>query len=213
MTINSNNPAETDLSAQTDLADSTSLANTYFLLARLWNHEVDLSTLQQLMSGPVADAYQQTSGWLPIDTEVDEALVDSLAIEYCQCFLGPKGHLPPHQSVVAVSRFQGDCCDSIKEYAKLIDPPDLFGEHQQRMVDHAAVLLTMMGKLHLDLQASINAGDEEAHLAIDGTRVEFFQQHVWWLTEYCSKAGSRTASAFYGGVFSVTQALLTSELS
>ena len=213
MTIDSNNPAEFSLSAEAGSPDSALLANVYFLLARLWNHEVDISTLRQLMSDQVADAYRQSGGWLPMDSEVDETLIESLAIEYCQCFLGPKGHLPPHQSVVAVSRFQGDCCDSIKEYAKLIDAPDLFGEHQQRMVDHAAVLLTMMGKLHVDLQSSIDVGDEEAYRAIEGTRVEFFQRHVFWLIEYCSKARSRTQSPFYGGLFSVTGSILKSKPS
>ena len=207
MTIDSTKPIESDL------PDSTLLANVYFLLARLWNHEVDACALRELMSAPTADAYQQAGGWLPEDLEIDQSLIESLAIEYCQCFLGPKGHLPPHQSVVAVSRFQGDCCDSIKEYAKLIDPPDLFGDHQQRMVDHAAVLLTMMGKLHVDLQAAINAGDQVAYRAIDGTRVEFFQRHVLWLIEYCLKAASRTQSEFFGGLFAVTQSFLGSEPS
>lgn len=207
MTIDSNTPTETSL------ADSAKLANVYFLLARLWNHEVDADALRELMSAPIATAYQQAGGWLPASAEVDQAVIDSLAIEYCQCFLGPKGHLPPHQSVVAVSRFQGDCCDSIKEYAKLIDTPDLFGEHQQRMVDHAAVLLTMLGKLHVDLQASIDAGDEEAYQAIDRTRAEFFQRHIFWLTEYCSKAASRTQSDFFGGLFAVTRAILMLEPS
>ena len=213
MTIDSNNSAISDFSEQTGSADSGLLANVYFLLARLWNHEVDTSTLRQMMSDQIADAYLQTGGWIPADTEVGEALIDSLAIEYCQCFLGPKDHLPPHQSVVAVSRFQGDCCDSIKEYAKLIDAPVLFGEHQQRMVDHAAVLLAMMGKLHVDLQASIDAGDEEAYLVINSTRVEFFQRHVFWLIEYCSAATKRSQSSFFGGLFAVTRSILTSELS
>ena len=207
MTVESNNPTETGL------ADSSLLANVYFLLARLWNHEVDADTLRELTSAPIADAYQQAGGWLPTEAEIDEALIDSLAIEYCQCFLGPKGHLPPHQSVVAVSRFQGDCCDSIKEYAKLIDPPVLFADHQQRMVDHAAVLLTMAGKLHVDLQASIAAGDEDAYRAIERTRVEFFQRHVLWLAEYCKAAKSRTLSQFFGGLFSVTRGILVSESS
>ena len=207
MTTNPTNPAETSL------ADSALLANVYFLLARLWNHEVDADALRQLMSATTADAYLQAGGWLPTASEVDQAMIESLAIEYCQCFLGPKGHLPPHQSVVAVSRFQGDCCDSIKEYAKLIDPPNLFDQHQQRMVDHAAVLLTMMGKLHLDLQAAINADDKEAYRAIDNTRKEFFDRHVFWLIEYCVTASNRTQSLFFGGLFNVTRLFLTSELS
>jgi len=124
------------------LTDSASLANVYFLLARLWNHEVDTDTLRQLLSDDVAAAYTAAGGWLPPIAQINDALVDEFAIQYCGCFLGPKGHLPPHQSVVAASRFQGDCCDSIKEFAKLIDPPVLFADHPQRMVDHAAYLLT-----------------------------------------------------------------------
>lgn len=195
------------------LTDSASLANVYFLLARLWNHEVDADTLHQLVSDQVAQAYLATGGWLPAAAEIDDALVNALAIQYCGCFLGPKGHLPPHQSVVAVSRFQGDCCDSINEYAKLIDPPSLFGVNQQRMADHAAVLLTMMGKLHLDLQAANDQSDAEALQVIDATRLEFFQQHLFWLIEYCSAATLRTQSDFFRGLFAVTQSFLKSEPS
>ncbi len=194
------------------MSDSASLANVYFLLARLWNHEVDAPTLQQLASDKVVEVYVEAGGWAPNASEIDESLIDALAVEYCQCFLGPKGHLPPHQSVVAHSRFQGDCCDSIKEYAKLIDPPVLLAA-EQRMVDHAAYLLTMMGKLHLDLQHAIDVADEDACRAIECTRIEFFQQHVLWLTEYCTAAISRAQSEFYCGVFAVTEALLRSESS
>lgn len=198
---------------ETALTDSASLANVYFLLARLWNHEVDAEALRDLGSGQVAEAYVKAGGWLPSAARIKDALVDDLAIEYCGCFLGPKGHLPPHQSVVAVSRFQGDCCDSIKEYAKLIQPPELFGSHQQRMVDHVACLLTMMGKLHLDLQAAIDQRDDEALGVIDGTRIEFFQQHLVWVVEYCSAAMGRAQSEFYCGLFVVTQSLLETEPS
>ena len=197
----------------TTLTESSSLANVYFLLARLWNHEVDADTLRQLLSDQVAKAYVEAGGWLPAVAEIDDALVDELAIQYCGCFLGPKGHLPPHQSVVAASRFQGDCCDSIKEFAKLVDPPNLFGDHQQRMVDHASFLLTAMGKLHLDLQVAIDQGDDEALQAIDGTRIQFFQQHLFWLIEYCSAATARTPSEFFGGLFAVTESFLRSEPS
>ena len=189
------------------------MANVYFLLARLWNHEVDAEALNQLVSGQVADAYVQAGGWLPEAAEVDDQLIESLAIEYCQCFLGPKGHLPPHQSVVAGSRFQGDCCDSIKKYADLTGHRELFEGHEQRMVDHAAVILSIMGKLHVDLQATVDIGDDEAFRVIESTRAEFFQQHVSWLIEYCQAANSRTQSVFFGGLFTVTRAFLTSEPS
>lgn len=197
----------------TTLTESASLANVYFLLARLWNHEVDAGTLRQLLSEDVAAAYVEAGGWLPPVTEISDALINEFAIQYCGCFLGPKGHLPPHQSVVAASRFQGDCCDSIKEFAKLIDPPNLFGDHQQRMVDHAAFLLTMTGKLHLDLQVATDRGDDEALRIIDTTRNEFFQQHLSWMIEYCSAAAARTPSEFFGGLFAVTSSLLISEPS
>lgn len=213
MTSDSNCQANLNLSTtKNTLSDSASLANVYFLLARLWSHEIDAPTLQQLVADQVAEAYIETGGWLPTASEINESLIDSLAIDFCRCFLGPKGHLPPHQSVVVSSRFQGDCCDSIKEYAKLIDPPSLFTE-QQRMVDHAAFLLTMMGKLHLDLQASIDLADDEAFRAIEDTRTEFFQQHVFWLIEYCVAATKRTQSDFFGGLFTVTEAFLRSEPS
>ena len=78
-------------------------ANVYGLLARLWIAEIDESILEQLRDGELADAWNELGGFLPQGDSV-ESIIDDLAIEYCGCFLGPKGHLPPHQSVVSHSR-------------------------------------------------------------------------------------------------------------
>lgn len=185
-------------------------ANACFLLSRLWSHEVELAELTDLVSGSVGAAYREAGGWLPVSEDVCQEFVDELAVEFCQCFLGPKNHLPPYQSVVANSRFQAQCCDSLKEFVEIIGPVEVVEVRSQPMPDHASLELAMLGQLQLSLQKSIEAQDDAAGGIQELTKT-FFSQHLNWLIDYCDVAASRYDSLFYCGVFNVTGQFLDSQ--
>lgn len=181
-------------------------ANVYGLLARLWIAEIDESTLKQLCDGELRNAWEELGGSIP-DGETVEKIIDDLAIEYCGCFLGPKGHLPPHQSVVSHSRFQGDCLSSVGKFVDVIGLPDGELFQQQKMRDHAGVLLALMQRV---CEAGANSDAAEIDSIVE-LQAHYFQAHLTWLRDYCEVAVAKTDSTFYQGLFNVTREFLASD--
>jgi TorA maturation chaperone TorD len=200
-----------DTEFDSESAKAGAAAGTCGLLARLWSREMDAESLSELVGGSVGALYSRAGGWLPIKEQVDQSLIEELAIEFCKCFIGPNGHLPPYQSVVVKSRFQSECCDSLKGFSELVGEVTLEGVNEQPMADHAAVELAMMGRIQQSLRGAL---DDDEVAAISGIRevaAAFFEQHLAWLVDYCDVAGDRSDSHFYRGLFRVTSGFLKSE--
>ena len=191
-----------------DQANWKSDANVYGFLARLWIAELDETVLEQLESGDLRDAYLELGGVAPPQNSIAEA-VEELAIEYCACFLGPKGHLPPHQSVVSHSRFQGDCLSSLNQFVDIIGEPNGELFQQQKMLDHAGVQLALMQRV-CAFGAQCEPDDMQA---ISELRAQLCDAHLQWLIDYCEVATNKTSSTFYRGLFNVTAKFLQAEHS
>lgn len=192
----------------TMLDNWTNAANVYGLLARLWIREIDKPTLEQFSGNDFQIAWTSLGGWIPSTVAADET-IDALAIEYCSCFLGPKGHLPPHQSVVSHSRFQGDCLGSVRKFVDVIGMPEGKWFADQQMLDHAGLLLALMQRICFSAELY---GDTEIK-SLTELRARFFVSHLKWLNEYCQVAKQKTESKFYRGLFEVTREFLAGEES
>jgi TorA maturation chaperone TorD len=199
--------AEPNLTISTD-ADFSAAASTFELLARSWILELDRGLVAALNGDEIGSAFSALGGHLPVLSEHSiDAVVEALAIEYCQCFLGPKGHLPPHQSVVASSRFQGDCVESMGQFVDIIGIPAGVYQEQQ-LLDHAGIQLAMLAKIYRSLSIASETEDIDSLKSLQDLRQEFFNQHLSWLIDYCVVAEQKTTSKFYRGVFRVTKAAL-----
>ena len=192
-----------DLNPESEQQRLQSEANVYALLARLWISELDVETVAKLQLDQLRDFFEQLGGFVP-SGEANLQLVDELAIEYCGCFLGPKNHLPPHQSVVNQSRFQGKCVDSMNTFVRIVGRPqgDLFD--QQKLVDHAGIQLSVMGTI---CETLAGCSDEDQASLVELKR-SFFSNHLAWLVAYCDAAVVKTNSDFYRGLFLVSKAFL-----
>ena len=190
-------------------SDLPAIASTFDLLARFWILELDRGLVTGLNDDEIGTAYSALGGHLPdLSKRSVDAVVEALAIEYCQCFLGPKGHLPPHQSVVASSRFQGDCVESMGHFIDIVGLPCGIFEEQQ-LIDHAGIQLAMIGDIYRGFSIATEAGDISSIESIQALHQDFFNRHLSWLIDYCIVAEQRTTSKFYRGVFRVTKAALT----
>ena len=152
------------------------------------------------------DAYVELGGTIPEHESVEQA-VDELAIEFCACFLGPKGHLPPHQSVVSHSRFQGDCLETLLKFIEIIGKPEGILFREQKMQDQAGFQLALMQRI---CGAGANS-DPEDLMPITELRTQFANAHLKWLIGYCEVAIKKTNSSFYRGLFAVTAQFLATE--
>jgi len=182
--------------------NSTIDARLFGFLARLWIAEPDKAVLRGLNEDSTRETWKSLGGFIPED---NPNVVEELSYQYCSCFLGPKGHLPPHQSVVEQSHFQGECLSSLQTFIEIIGMPD--GEHfasYDSMLDHIGIELALMQKV---CAAEAEAdGDEKSSLV--AMKREFHKRHLDWIPRYCTVAKERTSIEFYRGLFDVTQAFL-----
>lgn len=183
--------------------NSTIDARVFGFLARLWIAEPDQATLRALNEASTQELWKSLGGFIP--TGDTSSVVEELGYEYCKCFLGPKGHLPPHQSVVEQSHFQGECLSSMQKFIEVVGFPEaeIFQSHES-MADHIGVELALMQRICIAEAES--TADQQSEIA--DLKKAFFQHHLAWIPRYCSVAIERTSSDFYRGLFGVTQAFL-----
>ena len=187
--------------------DEVVRSTTYQLLARLWLREVDADLLRRLRGSPLREAFTAAGGVLPLGDGV--VVIDELAVDYCQLFLGPSNHLPPVQSVWQAGQFHGTPIDSMRQFMDVCGY-DASGLPSGTMLDHLGVQLDMMGHIlrHVTEQSSTTDGrDDVADVANS-----FFATHLRWPADFLESAGRQAVTDFYRSVVSMTAAFLTSEV-
>ena len=184
--------------------DLSCRAAVYRLLARLWQRELDSATLDKLQRAPLREAYLAAGGSVP--QQIDAALLDELASDYCQLFLGPRGHVPPYQSVWTEGRFHGAAVASLREYFALLTTRQW---EDVEMPDHIAIAFEVMAYLLEQLQPSDCTASQQA-ATLDLTAA-FFRDHVAWIEPLCAAAGQRAQTQFYRDMIRVTSRFFVHE--
>ena len=173
----------------------------YRLLARLWLREIDGPFLEQLGSGQLGGAFADAGGVLP--TLVTGEQVEALEVEFCRLFLGPSKHFPPYQSVWQAGQLEGEACQSVREFAAVVQY-DIEAAAPGVMVDHLAVQLDLMGHvLGSELRGPAEVVDEWEAL--------FFAAHLAWPEPLLVAVLERAESEFYASMVSLTRSFLQSE--
>ncbi len=175
-------------------------AAVYRLLGRLWLREVDADLLASLGSSPLNASFVAAGGTLPgPGSEFDR--LEVLATDYCQLFVGPSGHLPPHQSVWGSGHFQGEATVSMRREleAHSLPQPDGMADHLGEQLAAMAVIIERL------------AAQPAAEIAqLDAAR-DFFARHLAWTDELCRQATSRAQTDFYRSLMTMTQDFLQEE--
>lgn len=175
-------------------------AAVYRLLGRLWLKEIDEQGLRDLRTPPLRTAFVAAGGALP-PGDADGKTLEDLAVDYCQLFVGPSGHLPPHQSVWTEGQFQGEASVALQTQYRALKLPPPAG-----MADHLGELLNCMGVIieRLAEETSVTPSDLDA-------AGQFFNQRLGWTDKLCKLAAERAQSTFYRGVVSMTHDFLSEE--
>jgi TorA maturation chaperone TorD len=134
---------------------------------------------------------------------VSGPLLEELAVDYCQLFVGPQTHLPPIQSVWDSGQFAGDAARSMQQF---IECMEVF-EPCVSIVDHLAVQLQFAARLY-SIPLGLMEPDERE--SICGLARLFFDQHLRWPDQLLQQVQQRGHTAFYQGLGRVTQSLLFS---
>lgn len=183
-------------------SDRPERAAVYQLLARLWAEEPG-GLLAELASEPLATVWQQLGGIVPDFTSDD--VCSSLDEEYCRLFIGPKGHLPPIQSVWTSGELDTGVTASLREFDGIIgfDEPWDFSI----IPDHLGNELWAMSQI---LLKSDGLDPDELAVAED-LASQFFAGHLRWTDDLLNAVIEREGNKFYGTLAAITLRFLNDE--
>ncbi len=174
----------------------------YRLLARLWLREVDRELLLALRTPPVRESFSDVGGVLPDDT--NDRVLEELASDFCQLFIGPRDHLPPVQSVWQNGQFQGEPARSMSEFLEVIRY-DRSSLPDGQMLDHLGVQLNVMADIINPARSAPNAE------IVEEVAGAFFTAHLQWPWELLEAASGQAATSFYQSVIDLTRGFLATE--
>ncbi|MEM7454082.1 MAG: molecular chaperone TorD family protein [Planctomycetota bacterium] len=150
MSTSSSRPDEASAFEREELAAVARLA------ARLWLFEVDAEMLSILRNADIVAAFSESGFPVPetladknndaqsAATENDSALIDELAVDFCSLLVGPKGHVPPVESVWRSDRFEGQPAADSRTFFELLpryQPPSKISDHIGTQLDFVAAVL------------------------------------------------------------------------
>lgn len=185
-----------------DICDNRERTSVYKLLARLWAEEPD-GLLTELSSEPLRSAWLQLGGVIPDDES--EELRSALDEDYCRLFVGPKGHLPPIQSVWEGGELDTAVTTSLREFDSIIgfELPWSFAV----VDDHLGNELWAMGQL---LHKADGLSPGQSSIA-DDLAGAFFKGHLSWTEPLLDAVVSREGEQFYGTLATITREFLGDE--
>ncbi|MDG1875650.1 MAG: molecular chaperone TorD family protein [Mariniblastus sp.] len=169
------------------------LAGICKLLGRLWLHELDVETMTAMRADSFRLPYEDLGGSVP--NVVSDSVVESLAVEYCELLIGPKGHLSPIQSVWVESQLQSEMSSSMHRFFELLPDFEFGGDFP----DHLGVQLEFAGALL-----------SQTDPAVSEILVLFVPKHLNWASRMLDGVAGRAGSGFYQGLAVVTAALIRS---
>ncbi|MCP4194074.1 MAG: hypothetical protein GY768_25985 [Planctomycetaceae bacterium] len=183
--------------------DASARSNTYRLLARLWQRELDAKLLEVLQDPSLSESFLAAGGVLPTN---DADTVEQLAIDFCQLFVGPKNHLPPYQSVWESGQLDGEATVSMRQFCEVVhfEPAD---PASGMLLDHLGVQLDVMAHI-LQLVAE-SEGESLEHL-LDIGRC-YAVRHLLWPGELLTASASRATTDFYRCLPTLTRQFLELE--
>lgn len=202
--------------AQTEKTQRMAVArqrsNIYGFLATAYRQEVTSEFLQQLRDPEFLEilsglGIQLTSDFLQ---KPEEELLDDLAVEFAGLFLGPGGHISPHESVhhqrdgVEGGMLWGETTAEVKKFIESAGPD--YSPEYTGLPDHISVELEFMEALARHEEQAWSVDDEEeAFRCLDMER-RFLEEHLSrWVPAFCDKVMATAELSFYRELAGLTK--------
>lgn len=165
-----------------------------------------------LRDGEISESLNRAGICLPATT--DSAVIEQLAVDFCQLFIGPSEHLPPYQSVWETGQLQGDTNTSMKRYGDAANYP-IEQMAQDKLYDHLGIQFDFMGQLleQIDENGASQTSDVDAaaNSVILEFATSFFSAHLTWPHELVRQASEQAQTDFYSSLCKVTLEFLDCE--
>ncbi len=170
------------------------------LLARLWLEEVDARLAQILDDAPLGSGWNGSGDWVSSGPIADQ--LEVLAVDFCQLFVGPRGHLVPVQSVWQHAALVADPAASMRQWFGLAGyaPP---ARHRSLFPDHLGIQLDLLA--HLLDQQELWAQHPEELAALAAT---YADTHLAWPAPLLEAVTQRAQTPFYRRLAELTNQAL-----
>jgi TorA maturation chaperone TorD len=187
-------------------------SNIYGFLATAYRQEVNSEFLQQLRDPKFLVILSDLGIQLTTDflQKPEEELLDDLAVEYAGLFLGPGGHISPHESVHH-QRSGGQngllWGESTAEVKRFIESTGLsYDPEYKGLPDHISVELEFMQQLTLREEQAWRDEDEDGALDCLRTEKKFIEEHLArWVPAFCDKVIKEAELPFYREMAALTK--------
>ncbi len=190
-------------------------SQVYGFLAIVFRAEPDREFLARLREPHHAQSFAEFGFSLEPGLQelpLDE-LIEDLAVEYTQLFVGPGPHLSPHESVHAEwgdgrdGELWGPRTVKVKAF---IEAAGLgYADSFHEMPDHISAEFELMAKLAAHEAEQWRAGDQKNALGSLRIQRRFFDDHLnQWVPGFCHKVIERKESEFYARAAKLARAVL-----
>ena len=177
--------------------EAVARAGLYELYARLLLNEVDLEMLSLFHRPEWGSCFRELGINIPPGNAMS---VETLAVDYCNIFIGPKDFCPPYQSVWEDGHLQSEVVASMNDYLEVVSPVTT-----QNIKDHAGLQLEMMSQ--------ILRYESRPDTAPSTLSVAFFHDHIGWTERMFSLGIELAKTEFYGDFLSSAEVFIASEKS
>lgn len=177
------------------------VSHLHGFLSAIFRQEISADFLRQLRSNPVRTALGEAGTELGdrIFGGAEDDVLEELAVEYTALFLGPGGHISPHESVYDESGqgyLWGPQTVAVRRFVEMLGfrYDGQFGG----MPDHISVELELMGELARRESVAWENGERDQAANCLKYQQEFMRDHLsTWVYTFCDKVVATAQLPFY----------------
>jgi TorA maturation chaperone TorD len=185
-----------------DLArTATQVSHLHGFLAAVFRNELSAELLRQLRSDELrttlAAAGAELADSLSGGSEAE--LLEGLAVEYAALFLGPGGHISPHESVYAeggTGNLWGAETVAVRRFIERLGFQ--YDKSYSGVPDHVSVELELMSELARRESVAWKNGDKDQAANCLEYQQEFMRDHLCtWIYTFCDRVVTTAQLPFY----------------
>lgn len=186
----------------------------YGFLASLYRTELSRGQLNQLQ-GPDFKGLLESVDFDFTDAFWDRStdkIVDDLAVEYTGLFLGPGGHISPHESVHIADQggLWGDATLAVRQF--ITETGIEYSTEFSGIPDHISVELEFMAELTKRESLAWNSADYAMVSTALEYQVDFMTEHLGqWVGKFCARVVETADLSFYRDVSKLTAMFIAAE--
>ncbi|MEH6627544.1 MAG: molecular chaperone TorD family protein [Motiliproteus sp.] len=209
-------PTDTQSSACAQLSGTAmQVSYLYAFLAGLYRAELSQSQLRALRAPEMRVILTAAGISLDSDfwTKPESQILEDLAVEYTALFLGPGGHISPHESVQIEQQgsYWGDATTAVRAFITATGIE--YSASYQGIPDHISVELEFLAELSKIEGIAWQRGDSGSAANSLEYQGDFIDEHLGqWLEKFCAQVVETAELSFYRDLAQVTTEFVTSEI-